>query len=80
MIFNEIKCRVNTSLGLVGGMQGMHPPCVRACLCFLLQKQYVAYTFPYLPTTNMHRLAHLKFEMRYALSSKELAYRKNFAL
>jgi len=28
MIFNEIKCHVNTSLGLVGGM---HPPCVRAC-------------------------------------------------
>jgi len=27
MIFNEIKCHVNTSLGLVGGM---HPPCVRA--------------------------------------------------
>jgi len=24
MIFNEIKCHVNTSLGLVGGMQGMH--------------------------------------------------------
>jgi len=29
MIFNEIKCHVNTSLGLMGGM---HPPCVRACL------------------------------------------------
>ena len=29
MIFNEIQCHVNTSLGLVGGM---HPPCVRACL------------------------------------------------
>jgi len=28
MIFNEIKCHVNTSLGLVGVM---HPPCVRAC-------------------------------------------------
>jgi len=32
MIFNEIKCHVNTSLGLVGGMQGMHSPCVRAWL------------------------------------------------
>jgi len=29
MIFNEIKCHVNTSLGLVGGM---HPPRVRACV------------------------------------------------
>jgi len=27
MIFNEIKCHVNTSLGLVGGCI---PPCVRA--------------------------------------------------
>jgi len=27
MIFNEIKCHVNTFFGLVGGM---HPPCVRA--------------------------------------------------
>jgi len=27
MIFNEIKCHVNTSLGLVGGM---HLPCVHA--------------------------------------------------
>jgi len=26
MIFNEMKCRFNTSLGLVGGMQRMHPP------------------------------------------------------
>jgi len=26
MIFNEIKCHVRTSLGLLG----MHPPCVRA--------------------------------------------------
>jgi len=26
MIFNEIKCRVNTSLGLVGGMHPLHPP------------------------------------------------------
>jgi len=24
MIFNEIKCNVNTSLSLMGGMQGMH--------------------------------------------------------
>ena len=33
MIFNEIKCNVNTSLGLVGGMQmhPLHPPSVRAC-------------------------------------------------
>jgi len=30
MIFNEIKCRVNTSLGLVGGMHPLHPPCVFA--------------------------------------------------
>ena len=29
MIFNEIKCRVNTSLGLVGGMHPLHPPCPR---------------------------------------------------
>jgi len=33
MIFNEIKCHVNTFLGLVGGgMHPLHPPCVRACL------------------------------------------------
>jgi len=30
MIFNEIKCHVNTSLG--PGGHPMHPPCVRACL------------------------------------------------
>ena len=30
MIFNEIKCHVNTCLGLVGGMHPLHPPCVRA--------------------------------------------------
>ena len=32
MIFNEIKCHVNTSLGLVGEMHPLHPPCVRACI------------------------------------------------
>jgi len=31
MIFNEIKCHVNTSLGLVGGSIPCIPPCVRAC-------------------------------------------------
>jgi len=32
MIFSEIKCHVNTSLGLVRGMHPLHPsPCVRAC-------------------------------------------------
>jgi len=31
MIFNEIKCHVNTSLGLVGGCIPCIPPCVRAC-------------------------------------------------
>jgi len=32
MIFNEIKCGVNTSLGLVGGcIPCTHPPCVRTC-------------------------------------------------
>jgi len=30
MLFNEIKCHVNTSLGLVGRMHPQHPPCVRA--------------------------------------------------
>jgi len=30
MIFNEIKCRVNTSLGLVGGCIPCISPCVRA--------------------------------------------------
>jgi len=25
MIFNQIKCHVNTSLGLVGGMNPLHP-------------------------------------------------------
>jgi len=30
MIFNEIEFHVNTSLGLVGGMHPLHPPCVRA--------------------------------------------------
>ena len=37
MIFNEIKCRVNTSLGLVGGM---HPPCVRACMTDYCRNAY----------------------------------------
>jgi len=32
MSFNEIKCHVNTSLGLVGGASPESPPCVRACL------------------------------------------------
>ena len=37
MIFNEIKCHVNTSLGLVGGCWACIPPCVRAWLgCFYL--------------------------------------------
>jgi len=32
MIFSEIKCHVNTSLGLVGGKHPLHPsPCARAC-------------------------------------------------
>ena len=26
MIFNEIECHVNTSLGLVRGMHPLHPP------------------------------------------------------
>jgi len=30
MIFNEIKCHVNTSLGLMGGCIPCIPPCVRA--------------------------------------------------
>jgi len=29
MIFNEIKCHVNTSLGLVEGMHPLHPLCPR---------------------------------------------------
>jgi len=33
MIFNEIKCHVNTSLGLVGRMHPLHPHCVRAWEC-----------------------------------------------
>jgi len=32
MIFNEIKCRVNISLSLVGGMHPLHLPCVRVCV------------------------------------------------
>jgi len=32
MILNEIKCHVNTFLGLVGGCIPYIPPCVRACL------------------------------------------------
>jgi len=36
MILNEIKCHVNTSLGLVGGMHPLHPPCVRAWVWHLL--------------------------------------------
>ena len=32
MSFNEIMCHVNTSLGLVGGMHPLHPPCVRGWL------------------------------------------------
>jgi len=35
MIFNEIKCHVNTSFGLVGGCI---PPCVRAFATTLLRK------------------------------------------
>jgi len=36
MIFNEIKCHVNTSLGLAGGMHPLHPPtCVRGCRSLL---------------------------------------------
>jgi len=30
MIFNEIKCHVKASLGLVGGCIPWIPPCVRA--------------------------------------------------
>ena len=30
MIFNEIKCHVNTYLGLVGVMRLLHPPHVSA--------------------------------------------------
>jgi len=30
MLFNEIKCHVNTSLGLVGDMDLLHPPPVSA--------------------------------------------------
>jgi len=30
MICNEIKCHVNTSLGLVRGMHPLHPPLVSA--------------------------------------------------
>jgi len=33
MSFNEIKCHVNSSLGLVGGCIPCIPPCVRGCLC-----------------------------------------------
>jgi len=34
MIFNEIKCRVNTILGLVGGyIPCILPPCVRPWKC-----------------------------------------------
>jgi len=29
MILNEIKCHVNTSLGLVRGIHPLYPPCVR---------------------------------------------------
>jgi len=38
MIFNEIKCRVNTSLGLVGGMYPLHHPPVSApgLACFFI--------------------------------------------
>jgi len=33
MIFNEIKCHVNTSLGLLGGFIPCITPCVRASSC-----------------------------------------------
>jgi len=34
MIFNEIKCHVNTFLGLVGEMHPLHPPlCPRLLHC-----------------------------------------------
>jgi len=35
--FQLNQCHVNTSLGLVGGMHPLHPPCVRACLSFSYQ-------------------------------------------
>jgi len=38
MIFNEIKCHINTSLGLVGGMHSLHPP-----LCPRLDRICVKY-------------------------------------
>jgi len=31
MIFNEIRCHVNTSLGLMGGCIPCIPPCVSVC-------------------------------------------------
>ena len=37
MIFNEIKCHVNTFLGLVGGMYPLHLPCVRAWTQYLFR-------------------------------------------
>jgi len=35
MSFNEIKCHVNTSLGLVGGTHPLHPFLVSAPACSL---------------------------------------------
>jgi len=46
MICNEIKCHVNTSLGLVGGMHPLHAPsCVRTWslyFFYLLPESYEA--------------------------------------
>ena len=43
MIFNEIKCHVNTSLGLVGGCIPCISPYVRACPFGLYLSTFTAY-------------------------------------
>jgi len=66
MSFNEIKCHVNTSLGLVGGM---HPPCVRA---FLYTKHAILQDHlnvnvldaPHIPPWLLHK-AHFNLSMTY---------------
>jgi len=38
MIFNEIKCHINTSSGLVGGMHPLHVPAPASVATLLLRK------------------------------------------
>ena len=59
MIFNEIKCHVNTSLGLVGRCI---PPCVRACSLYRLLVGERTKIFPF----YRHCVINTKINERFA--------------